>query len=163
MLLNRTAELVFWLRNDRPRAYWLTGFFNAQGFLTAVQQEVTRQHQGWSLDDIALSTEVVPLEREDVEKKEPLPEGVYVWGLFLEAAAWNKSKGILVDAAPKKLFATLPCLFVTAIRRQEVRTSGQYMCPCYTVPARTGLYFVFLANLKTEDPPNYWTMRGTAL
>merc|ERR1711865_921379 len=55
MLLNRTAELVFWLRNDRPRAYWLTGFFNAQGFLTAVQQEVTRQHQGWSLDDIALS------------------------------------------------------------------------------------------------------------
>lgn len=163
MLLNRTAELVSWLRNDRPRAYWLTGFFNAQGFLTAVQQEVTRQHQGWSLDDIALSTEVVPLEREDVEKKEALAEGVYVWGLFLEAAAWNKSKGILVDAAPKKLFATLPCLFVTAIRRQEVRTLGQYMCPCYTVPARTGLYFVFLANLKTEDPPSYWTMRGTAL
>merc|ERR1719313_3226357 len=41
-LLNRTAELASWLNNDRPKSYWLTGFFNPQGFLTAVQQEVTR-------------------------------------------------------------------------------------------------------------------------
>merc|ERR1719247_2743861 len=86
-LLNRTAELVSWLNNDRPKAYWLTGFFNPQGFLTAVQQEVTRRHWGWSLDDIAPVTEVVNLEKEDTEKKDALEEGVHLWGLFLEAGA----------------------------------------------------------------------------
>lgn len=162
-LLNRTAELVSWLREGRPKAYWLTGFFNPQGFLTAVQQEVTRRHSGWSLDDIAPVTEVTNFEREEADRKEALEEGVYIWGLFLEAGAWDKKRGVLVDAPPKKLFSPIPCMFVTAIRKHEVRSAGQYMCPCYTVPARTGLNFVFIANIKSEDPQSKWILRGTAL
>merc|ERR1719498_1204414 len=87
-LVNRTAELVQWLELGRPKCFWLTGYFNAQGFLTAVQQEVTRRHNGWSLDDIQVYTEVTPMEKEDAEKKDRLEEGVYCWGLFLEAASW---------------------------------------------------------------------------
>merc|ERR1711988_58728 len=162
-LCNRTAELATWLENGRPKSYWLTGYFNAQGFLTAVQQEVTRRHQGWSLDDIQVYTEVTPYEKEEAEKRERLEEVVYVWGLFLEAASWDKKKNSLVDAPPKKLFCPLPCLMVTAVKRGDKKMSADYSCPCYTIPKRTGLFYIFNANIKTDVRPENWVLRGTAL
>jgi len=164
-LCARTAELTNWLENGRPKSYWLTGFFNAQGFLTAVQQEVTRRHNGWSLDGVQLNTEVTALEKEDAEKKERLEEGVYIWGLYLEAAAWDKKGAKLVDAPPKKLFCPIPCMFVTAIDKKEAGRylHNQYLCPCYTIPAKTGLNFVFTANIKTEEPAQKWVLRGTSI
>merc|ERR1719446_162900 len=164
-LCQRTAELVNWLENGRPKSYWLTGFFNAQGFLTAVQQEVTRRHNGWSLDNVQINTEVVGMEKEDAEKKEALEEGVYMWGLFLEAAAWDKKGSKLCDAPPKKLYCPIPLMFVTAVDKKEAARYGhnQYICPTYTIPSKTGLNFVFEANIRTEDPPQKWIMRGTAL
>jgi len=161
-LCSRTTELITWLNDGRPKSFWLTGYFNAQGFLTAVQQEVTRRHQGWSLDDIQVYTEVTPMEKDDVEKKERLEEGVYVWGLFLEAAAWDKKRNSLVDAPPKKLFCPVPCMMVTAIKR-DGKKSADYSAPCYTIPKRTGQFYVFNANIRTETPAAGWTLRGTAL
>merc|ERR1719446_286998 len=117
-LVNRTAELQTWLQNGRPKSYWLTGYFNPQGFLTAVQQEVTRRHTGWALDQVQVSTEITSKEKEDVEKEARLEEGVYVWGLFLEAAAWDKKGSKLCDAPPKKLYCPIPCMFVTAIDKK---------------------------------------------
>jgi dynein heavy chain len=162
-LCNRTAELVNWLGNGRPKSFWLTGFFNAQGFLTAVQQEVTRRHNGWSLDDVLPYSEMTAFEKEDIEKKERIEEGVYIWGLFLDGAAWDKKKNSLADAPPKKLFVATPCLFFTACKRGEQKKQQEYMAPCYTIPRRTGLHYVFTANLKCDDPPSFWTLRGVAL
>merc|ERR1712054_217420 len=164
-LCNRTQELVTWLGSGRPKSFWLTGFFNAQGFLTAVQQEVTRRHNGWSLDDVLICSEMTQFEKEDVEKKERLEEGVYVWGLFLEAAAWDKKGAKLIDAPPKKLYCPIPCMYVTAIDKKEAGRylHNQYMCPVYTIPAKTGLNYVFTANVKTEEPAQKWVLRGTAL
>jgi len=164
-LVNRTNELKSWLEGGRPKSFWMTGYFNAQGFLTAVLQEVTRRHAGWALDQVQSSTEIIAKEKEDVEKEPRIEEGVYVWGMYLEAAAWDKKGGKLIDAPPKKLYCPIPCLFVTAVDKKEAAKfmHSQYLCPSYTVPKKTGQHFIFTANIKTEEPPQKWILRGTAL
>jgi hypothetical protein len=56
----RYDQLAKWLTMGRPRAYWMTGFFNPQGFLTAMKQEVNRKHAAdkWALDDVVMTSEV---------------------------------------------------------------------------------------------------------
>ena len=44
-LNNRYHQLNNWISKDRPPSFWMTGFFNPQGFLTAMKQEVTRQNR----------------------------------------------------------------------------------------------------------------------
>lgn len=49
---DRYYQLNNWLLKGRPPSFWLTGFYNQQGFLTCANQEITRQNydNGWSLD-----------------------------------------------------------------------------------------------------------------
>jgi len=58
-LTDRHFQLHTWLFKERPQSFWLTGFFNPQGFLTAMKQEVTRQKksEGWSLDEVDYKSE----------------------------------------------------------------------------------------------------------
>ncbi len=51
----------------------MTGFLNAQGFLTGMRQEVTRQHKKdqWALDDVVTQTEVLSI---DLERVKDVPE-----------------------------------------------------------------------------------------
>ena len=69
-IVQRAEQLTGWLQGGRPSCFWLTGFFNPQGFLTANRQEVCRKHNkdGWALDDVVNSTEVLRQEREEVRK-----------------------------------------------------------------------------------------------
>jgi len=173
-LLNRDDQYRSWLNNGRPNSFWLTGFFNPNGCLTAMKQEVTRKHkdQKWALDDVVYHTEVTNFERAE-QVKAPPAEGIYIHGLFLDGAAWSRQEGNLVESQPKTLFVSLPVLFVTGnakrdedkARKEMFGAIGPYECPVYKYACRTDRYFIFFANLKctAEKYPNKWALRGVSL
>lgn len=70
-LIERNGQFHNWLFNGRPSVFWMTGFFNPQGFLTAMRQEVTRAHKGWALDSVVLFNDVTKFSKDDVSHSPP--------------------------------------------------------------------------------------------
>jgi len=170
-LLERDLQNRQWLNSGRPNSYWMTGFFNPQGFLTAMQQEVARMHKGpnaWALDDITTYTEMTDYERIE-QVRTPPKEGVYVNGLFLEGCGWSKSEHSLVESEPKRLFTNIPVLYVTAVtkalsKQKNAALGTLYDCPCYKYPSRTDRFRIFMVQLPSKvQKPQHWILRGVAL
>jgi len=174
-IVEREKQLTHWLTNSRPVSYWLTGFYNPQGFLTATRQEITRRHreQKWALDDVILKTEVT--DQQDLRRvKSPPDEGVFIHGMFLEGSSWGASatdpkERQLVESSPKELFTPMPIIKVTAVTSEkQSKKAGKgdhkyYDCPVYTTPKRTDFGYVFSVKLKTDRDPSHWVLRGVAL
>ncbi|CAH8437868.1 unnamed protein product [Dicrocoelium dendriticum] len=162
-LLDRNAQFSAWLFEGRPLSYWMTGFFNPQGFLTAMRQEVARANK-YALDDVALTNEVTKMMKEDVNKRPN--EGVYIHGLLLDGASWDRKQSQLVEPVPKLLYTPLPVVHVSAysISSGEKNKTGMfYSCPVYKKPRRTDLNYIFPLNLRSSTDPDHWILRGVAL
>ncbi|XP_076295220.1 dynein heavy chain 8, axonemal kl-3 [Lasioglossum baleicum] len=160
-LLDRNKQFSTWLFSGRPAKFWMTGFFNPQGFLTAMRQEVTRAHKGWALDNVTLHNEVLKYTTEEV--RTPPPEGVYVYGLFLEGAGWDKRNNRLCESANKVLFVLMPVIHIYALYNIPDKDHKLYQCPVYKKPQRTYIQLITPLWLQTIRPPEFWVLRGAAL
>uniref|UniRef100_A0A8B9HVU9 Dynein, axonemal, heavy chain 5 n=1 Tax=Astyanax mexicanus TaxID=7994 RepID=A0A8B9HVU9_ASTMX len=159
-LLERNQQFQAWIFEGRPNCFWMTGFFNPQGFLTAMRQEITRANKGWALDRMVLCNEVTRWMKDDITQ--PPQEGVYVYGLYLEGAGWDRRNCRLVDSKPKVLFEMMPVVRMYA-ENNGVKDSRLYSCPIYKKPARTDQNIIAAVDLRTSQRPEYWILRGVAL
>jgi dynein heavy chain len=151
-LKERDVQISGWLNGGRPCSFWMTGFANPQGFLTSMKQEVTRMHkaQMWALDDVDYHCEVQEY-TEGAQVKSNPKEGVYVHGLFIDGARWDRGNGTLTESEPKKLFAALPVLHVTVLTKPLMKEKRDalggdralYDAPCYRYPLRNDRFRVF--------------------
>lgn len=139
----------------------MTGFFNPQGFLTAMRQEVTRSHKGWALDSVVLQNLITKQNREDIH--EGPTEGVYVYGLFLEGASLDRKSGKLIESKPKVLYEQMPVIYIFAINTTAGKDPRLYECPIYRKPQRTDAKYVGSIDFETDSNPRHWTLRGVAL
>ena len=161
-LLLRQQQFYSWIFDGRPSTFWMTGFFNPNGFITAMRQEITRNHKGWALDAVVCSNEVTKIATRE-EVKEAPKEGVYVYGLFLDGAGWNRGHAELTEQHPKVLYVPLPIIWIFAVNSTSGRDTRQYECPIYRKPRRTDQEYICMVDLKTKTNPDHWTLRGVAL
>ncbi|XP_064553878.1 dynein axonemal heavy chain 5 isoform X1 [Drosophila montana] len=160
-LLERNGQFRNWISTDRPKVFWMTGFFNPQGFLTAMRQEVTRAHKGWALDSVVLQNQITRYNKEDIT--EYPTEGVYVNGLFLEGASLDRRSGKLIESKMKVLYEQMPVIYIYAINTTAGKDPKLYECPIYRKPQRTDLKYVGSIDFETDFNPKHWTLRGVAL
>ncbi|CAH3041642.1 unnamed protein product [Pocillopora meandrina] len=160
-LLERNHQFRGWCFEGRPNVFWMTGFFNPQGFLTAMRQEVTRAHKGWALDCVVLHNDVTRFFKDDIAQ--PPAEGVYVHGLYLDGAGWDRRGCKLVEPTQKVLFTSMPVIHIYAINTTAGRDARMYQCPIYKKPKRTDLTYIASVDLKTNQNPDHWILRGVAL
>ncbi|KAG8123396.1 hypothetical protein E2320_018801 [Naja naja] len=160
-LLERNAQFRVWIFEGRPHVFWMTGFFNPQGFLTAMRQEVTRAHKGWALDTVTIHNEVLKQIKEEITAAPP--EGVYIYGLYLDGAGWDRRNNKLTESTAKILFTLLPVVHIFAINTTGPRDPKLYVCPIYKKPRRTDLTYITAIYLRTTVSPDHWILRGVAL
>ncbi|XP_049886262.1 dynein axonemal heavy chain 8 [Pectinophora gossypiella] len=159
--LERNMQFSSWCFIARPFSFWMTGFFNPQGFLTAMRQEVTRAHKGWALDMVTLHNDVTKFSLEEI--KAPPPEGVFVHGVYLDGAGWDRRNNRLCESTLKVLYTPLPVIHVYAINSTAPKDPKLYQCPVYKKPNRTGLTFITPLWLPTIKNPDHWMLRGVAI
>ncbi|CAL1673550.1 unnamed protein product [Lasius platythorax] len=159
-LLERNQQFSTWLFSGRPAKFWMTGFFNPQGFLTAMKQEITRAHK-WALDNVTLHNEVLRNMAEEI--KTPPSEGVYVYGLFLEGAGWDRRNSRLCESANKVLYVLMPVIHIFVLHNVPDKSPKLYQCPVYKKPQRTYVLLITPLWLQTIKSPDYWILRGVAL
>ena len=122
---------------------------------------MTRAHKGWALDSVVLQNDVLKIYKDDVTTSPS--EGVYVYGLFLEGAGWDKRGCKLVEPPSKVLFTPMPVIHIYASNNIGGRDTRMYACPIYKKPVRTDLTYIAPVDLRTNQNPDHWVLRGVAL
>jgi len=88
--------------------------------------------------------------------------GVYIHGLFLDGASWDRRNAKLMEPSPKVLYPPLPVVHVYA-NTERRHAHNVYECPVYKKPRRTDLTYIFPLLLKSACNSDHWIMRGVAL
>jgi dynein heavy chain len=134
-LVQRLSFLTSWIEVGIPKAFWISGLFFPQGFLTAILQNYARKYK-FPIDTVTFSFVYRDEQLEDLASK---PEdGCYIYGLFLEAARWDRITKGLVDPKPKELFSAMPVIHMLPQQHRPIPTGGIYRSPVYKILTRTG-------------------------
>ena len=88
---------------------------------------------------------------------------MYIYGLYLDGAGWDRRGCKLIEPQPKVLFTLLPVVHVYAVNSTAPKDSRLYQCPVYKKPQRTDLTYITPLWLKTVLSPDHWILRGVAL
>ncbi|XP_050529641.1 dynein axonemal heavy chain 3 isoform X2 [Daktulosphaira vitifoliae] len=180
-LLNRLSFFQNWLDNGIPKVFWLSGFYFTQSFLSGVLQNFSRREK-IPIDQLGFEFEVTLYESEINVENEPSwgtycqkknneeDRGVFVKGLFLEGARWDRELGMLNESFPNILYDVVPIIWFKPGIKLNFIKKYSYDAPIYKTSARRGVLsttghstnFVMYIDFKTDKHENHWINRGTA-
>ncbi|XP_021930622.1 dynein heavy chain 12, axonemal isoform X3 [Zootermopsis nevadensis] len=164
--LERIKFLEAWAIRGKPHCFWLSGFFFTQAFLAGAMQNYARKHSV-SIYHLQFDFEILSVESVSSSPN----DGVYVNGLFLEGARWDRRASHLCESHPRVVWDEMPVIWLKPTDKSVLRVGKRYVCPLYTTSERHGILtttghstnFVLAILLNTEESPSHWIKRGVAL
>jgi len=104
----RIAFMRKWLVGGQPEAFWLSGFFFPQGFMTGTLQNHARKY-AIPIDTLSFSFRQLRAEdAADVTPADVPADGVLIYGLFMDGARWDRSALIIDDSRPGEIYSRWP-------------------------------------------------------
>jgi len=172
-LLKRLKYFQNWIDSGPPAAYWISGFFFTQAFLTGILQNYARK-KVIPIDNLAFEFQffMEPGDPKDHRKKlSNNSDGNYIYGLYLEGARWDYEKQKLEESLNKKLFVEAPIILLRPQEILKMNERKHYKCPVYRTVERKGALsttghstnFIMNIEMWTDREEEHWTKRGTAL
>jgi len=141
---------------------FINRLFNPQSFLTATKQIFSKEKQA-ELNKLDIQTDVLKKLYWEPDLP-PIKEGAYVFGFQIEGARWDPAVGQLEESFPKKPFSVMPVVNCRAVPLGDGKEDKSiYKCPVYKTIMRSGLGYVFTAQLKTKFPPDKWVLAGVSI
>jgi dynein heavy chain len=145
--LKRISFYQDWVDNDKPKTFWINGFYFTQAFLTGIRQNYARMKK-IAIDLLAYDFQVY--NHGDEETIERPASGAMVTGLFLEGCKWDSAAtgcvgasdlmtGALVESDPRVLYLEMPMIHIKVLKGLDVPKRKSYACPVYKTSERRGM------------------------
>ena len=143
--------------------------FFPQGFMTGVLQTHARQYK-IAIDKLSFGFEVLA-EQTSEEMTEKPEDGVYIYGLYVEGARWDRDNGCVADSLPGRMSEPMPVVWFKP--QEDYRPDpDEYQAPLYKTSVRAGVlsttgqstnFIVCVALPSPTVAANLWVLRATAL
>merc|ERR1719506_13773 len=144
--LKRLHMIDEWIARGSPVAFWISGFFFTQAFLTGIMQNMARRDKV-PIDEVIWNFYVQPKKTlqgcmDDTYSNEyTVPEiGCYVFGMYMEGARWDDDRNCIHESLPKVLFDMFPVMLMIPVTKSNDKCPPNiYNCPVYKTSERRGV------------------------
>jgi len=161
-LTSRVDYIRTWVTNGHPVCHWISGLFYPRGFITSVLQNHARETK-IPVSEIKFDFSVLNCAQEDLIRlgiKAP-SVGVYINGLYIEAASWDINNSLLIEQEMGEVNSAfkMPVIWLKTKKEEKYKEEDdededdenkiyKYDCPVFKTNKRTS---VISSSGRSED------------